>query len=264
MSGRISGLVASLAIALATSGCVAAGLATGPLVTAVQAIGDRAVERTVGGELSEALGVTEAVLTRMAFRIEERERGDGIRRLRAVADDVTVHVRLERVTGALTRIKIRVETGRLLPDRDTGSHIQQQIAALLASPPTTAAASTERAVEAVSTLQREVQKLRVDIEERHAGEAAMARTEASTSPGPRVESGAIVNVPMSVALPTVGGAAPPISVATPAAPSPAAGSVGAAPRGAVEGAVRDAQAPGLRAAEALTPIRPISGDQTGR
>ena len=262
MSGRIFGIVASLALALATSGCVAAGLAGGPLVTAVQALSDRAVERTVGGELSEALGVTEAVLTKMAFRIEEREHGDGIRRLRAVADDVTVHVRLERLTGALTRIKVRVETGGLLPDRDTGSHIHQQIAALLASPPTTAAASTDRAVEAVSTLQQEVQKLRVDIEQRHTGQVERARTEASSSP--RVEAGAIVNVPMSAALPTVGGAAPAISVATPATPIAAAGAVGAAPRGAADAAVRDARMPGLRAAEPLIPIRPISGVETGR
>jgi Protein of unknown function (DUF3568) len=262
MSGRIFGIVASLAIALATSGCVAAGLAGGPLMTAVQAISDRAVERTVGGELSEALGVTEAVLTKMAFRIEEREHGDGIRRLRAVADDVTVHVRLERLTGALTRVKVRVETGGLLPDRDTGSHIQQQIAALLASPPTTAAASDERAVEAVSTLQREVQKLRVDIEQRHNGQTGMTRTEASSSP--RVETGAVINVPMSAALPTVGGPAPPVSVASPATPVAAAGQVSAAPREAVDAAVRDARMPGLRPVAPLTPIRPISGDETGR
>jgi hypothetical protein len=264
MSGRIPGIVASLAVALATSGCVAAGLATGPLMSAVQVIGDRAVERTVGGELSEAVGVTEAVLARMAFRIEDREREDGVRRLRAVADDVTVHVRLERVTGALTRIKVRVETGGLLPDRDTASYIQQQVAAVLASPPTTAAAPTERAVEAVSTLQREVQKLRVDIEERqrHPGQAGTASGDVSR--GARVETGAIVNVPMSAALPTVGGAPPAISVATPAAPIAAAEAVGAAPRGAADAASRDARTSVLRAAESLTPIRPISDDNIGR
>src|SRR5512145_3357779 len=124
---RISGLALGLVVGLATSGCVAAGLATGPLMSAVQLIGDRTVERTVAAELAEAQGATEAVLARMAFRIESRERDDGIRRLRAVADDVTVDATLERVTARLTRVGLRVEAGRMVADRDTGVQMHEQL-----------------------------------------------------------------------------------------------------------------------------------------
>lgn len=257
-------LVLGLAAALVTSGCVAAGLATGPLMSAVQLIGDRTVERTVAAELLEAQGATEAVLARMAFRIESRERDDGVRRLRAVADDVTVHARLERVTAKLTRVGLRVEAGRMVADRDTGAQMHEQIAALLVPVTARPPGGDPGAAEALTSLHGEIRKLRSDIEERRAAERPAAASENGTSM--RVEPGAVVTAPMSAALPTVGGPAPSVSVAMPAGASPA---VPVAPpaslrREAAQTTVDARTAAPLQPAGALTPILPAMGVGSGK
>jgi hypothetical protein len=261
--GRLMGLALGFCVAFATSGCVAAGLAAGPLMSAVQLIGDRTVERTVAAELAEAQGVTEAVLTRMAFRIEDRQRDDGIRRLRAVAGDVTVHAKLERVTAAMTRVGLRVEAGKLVADRDTGEQIHEQIARLLAPAMARPSVSDPAVTEALTTLQGEVRKLRSDYEERRATEPPAPSQNGARM---RLEPGAIVTAPTSAALPTVGGPAPPVSVAVPAgaaSAAPAAGSVslrrGAAPALPDAGPV----AP-LSPAGTLTPILPTRDPGSGR
>ena len=264
---RLGGLALGLTLALATSGCVAAGLATGPLMSAVQLIGDRTVERTVAADLAEAQGATEAVLVKTAFRIEHREREDGLRRLRAVADDVTVHATLERVTAKLTRVGLRVERGRVLADRDTSTQMHDQIAALLAPPPTPA--GDPGTAEAMTTLQGEIQRLRSDLEHRRAERPVPPR---ESRPTVRVEAGAVVNVPISAALPTVGGPAPPISVAVPAtapavpatAPAvPAVRSISSPPDAGqpAPGALMTAP---LTPAGALTPIQGVVGVGTGQ
>jgi hypothetical protein len=241
-------------VALTASGCVAAGLAGGPLMSAVQLIGDRTVERTVAAGLAEAQGATEAMLTRMAFRIESREREDGARLLRAVADKVIVHARLEPVTAKLTRVGLRVETGGMVADRDTGAQMHDQIAALLAParPPVGDAVATD----ALATLQGEIRKLRSDIEERRPTVPPLAAPETGTSA--RVEPGAVVSAPMSAALPTVGGPAPSVSVAVPAAPVPAGPSLALRPD-AGSATIEAGAAAALRPAGALTPIRPATG-----
>jgi hypothetical protein len=258
---RVGVLAVVLAVGLTTSGCIAAGLAAGPLMSAVQLVGDRSVERTVAAELAEAQGATEAVLARMAFRIESREQEDGVRRLRAVADKVTVHARLERVTVKLTRVGLRVETGGMIPDRDTGAQVHDQIAALLA--PTRLPVDNGGQAEALSTLQGEIRKLRSDLEERRPTPPP-APVESGTSM--RVEPGAVVSAPMSAALPTVGGPAPSVSVAVPVtapAPASAAPSLASGPNAALA-AVETGSAAPLRPAGALTPIRPATGVGSGK
>lgn len=259
---RIGGLALGLVVGLATSGCVAAGLATGPLMSAVQLIGDRTVERTVAAELAEAQGATEAVLARMAFRIESRERDDGIRRLRAVADDVTVHATLERVTAKLTRVGLRVEAGRMVADRDTGTQMHEQIAAVLAPPTARPPAGDPGAAEALTTLQGEIRQLRSDLEERRAAERPAAANDRGT--GMRVQSGAVVTPPMSAALPTVGGPAPAVSVAVPASSTaPVTQSVSS--RRETDPATVDGDPTAqLQPAGALTPILPATGVGNGK
>ena len=258
---RLGVVALGLLVALATSGCAAAGLAAGPLVSAVQLFGDRTVERTVAAELAEAQGATEAVLAQMAFRIESRERDDGIRRLRAVADGVTVHATLERVTARLTRVGLRVEAGRMVADRDTGTQMHEQIAALLAParPP-----AGDPAAEALTTLQDEIRKLRSDIEERRTAERPAEAPQTGTSV--RVESGAVVSAPMSAALPTVGGPAPPVSVPVPVTATVASGvPVAQAASSQGEAATIDSRtAAPLHPAGALTPIQPATGVGSGR
>ena len=241
---------------LATSGCVAAGLATGPLMSAVQLVGDRTVERTVAAELAEAVAVTEAALVRMAFKVEEREREEDYRRLRAVADDVTVHAKLYRVTARMTRVSLRVEAGGILADRDTGRQIHEQIAGLLAPAgrPVAPASADAASAEALNVLQTEIRKLRSDLDERRATDRQPLPTEAA---GPvSVQPGAIVTVPMSAALPTVGGTAPPVSVSSPVAAiktavnesAPASHETGEPPL--------DSRVQPLHRAGALVPIQP--------
>jgi hypothetical protein len=260
---RLAGLALAVLVALSASGCVAAGLATGPLMSAVQLVGHRSVERTVAADVADTVGATEAVLARMAFRIEHRERQEGVRRLRAVADEVTVHVKIERVTGTLTRLGLRVESGGFTADRDTGAQIHEQVAAALTPAITRASAAEPGAAEALSALRGEIRKLRSDIEERRATERPVQAAEPSS--GVRLEPGAIVTVPMSAAVPTVGGPAPSVAVALPA---PAVAPVGVAEH---ETPAREAaaaplgvrtQAP-LRPAAALTPIAPTRGDASG-
>lgn len=254
-AGRVGGLALGLAVGVATSGCVAAGLAASPLISAVQLVGDRAVERTVAAELPEAQGATEAVLVRMAFRIESRERKDGVRLLRAAAGTVTVHARLERVTAKLTRVGLRVEPGGMVPDRDTGAQIHDQIAALLA--PAQPPIGDAGAAEALSTLQGEIRKLRADIEERRPAQAGPAARE--SGPGLRVEPGAVVSAPMSAALPTVGGPAPSVSVPAPVSAAPSLVSRPEAASATIETGV----AAPLRPAGTLTPIQPAAGVGSG-
>jgi len=253
---RIGGLALGLSVAFATSGCVAAGVAAGPLVSAVQLLTDRTVERTVGADLTEAQNATEAVLARMAFQLESREQEEGIRRLRAEADGVTVHVKLERVTAKLTRVGLRVEAGKMTADRDTGTQMHEQIAALLTSPsPASKVTIDPAAADELKTLHTEIRKLRSNIEERRPLEAPAATS--ATAPAVRLEPGAVVTAPMSAALPTVGGPAPVVSVAVPVgtvvsatAPPPAD------PKQPPPGA----RSPGaLHPAGALTPIQPVSG-----
>ena len=207
-------------LAFATSGCVAAGLAAGPLMSAVQLIGDRSVERTVGADLAEAQGATEAVLVRTGFRIDTRERKDDSRVMLAVADDVTVHAKLERVTPKLTRVAVRVERGSVIPDRNTSTQIQDQIAALLAPTPAPPPGGEHAAADALVTLQAEIRKLSSNIDARRAAEPAPAAREDAASI--RIEPGAVVTVPMSAALPTVGGPSPIVSVAKPLTAPPTA------------------------------------------
>jgi hypothetical protein len=260
---RIPGLALGLAVALTTSGCVAAGLLGGPLVSAVQLIGDRTVERTVAADLTETQGVTETVLARMAFRVESRERDDASRRLRAVADGVTVHVRLDRVTATLTRVGVRVETGRMLADRDTGAQMQEQIAALLTPALARTPAADPAAAEALTTLQAEIHKLRSDLEAHRPAERPTAT--GGSGGRVRVEPGAVFTAPMSAALPTVGGPAPPVSVPVPAgAPAaPVAQSAFSRPEPA-DAALDVVTSTPLHPAGALTPIQAATGVGSGK
>jgi hypothetical protein len=253
-------LTLALLAAIGLSGCVGASLAGGPLVSAVQLLGDRTVERTVAADVTETTGVTEAVLVRMGFAIEHREHGDGVRRLRAEAEEITVHATLERVTSKLTRLGVRVEAGRLVADRDTSVQIHEQIAAALV--PARAPVTDAGAAEALTTLQGEIRKLRSNIEERRVERPAPAA--APDTRAVRVEPGAIVTVPMSAALPTVGGAAPPVSVQAPVTPAMAVSPAAPADASRIPDTPDSRVAAPLRPAATLTPIQPTRGVATER
>jgi hypothetical protein len=276
MSGRVDvrrrapAALLLLAAGLTAGGCVAAGFATGPLVSAVQLIGDRSVARTVGAEMDAAWAAVETTLSDMAFRVEGRERGATEWRLRGVADPVSVQATLERVTPRVTRVTVRVETGGVLADRHTAATIHEHIARAVAQA-TGATAGTPASSstgDALTSLEAEVRRLRMEMEGRRSSGQPPAEGPAAPPAAVRVQPGAVVTVPLSAAVPSMPGPVPATSLARPVGVmAPIAADiplVGAAPSGdeRPSSSTTGSTAP-LRPAEALVPIRPVSAPATG-
>lgn len=259
-----------LAAGLAAGGCVAAGFATAPLVSAVQLIGDRSVARTVGADMQAAWSAVETALGDMAFRVETREREATEWRLRGVADQVTVQATLERVTPRVTRITVRVETGGILADRHTAATIHEHIAKAVAEATgamagTPASSSTG---DALTSLEAEVRRLRTEMEDRRSSRQPPAEGPAAPPAGVRVQPGAVVTIPLSAAVPSMPGSAPATSVARPVGVmTPIAADVplvGTATVGDERPSPPMTGSPAtLRPAEALVPIRPVSAPGSG-
>src|SRR5215475_1938276 len=87
-----------LSAVLAISGCAAAGIAAGPLVSAVQAVTDRSLERTLPVDLATAWGASVETVERMGFRVTRIDRESDPRVIEASADKVSITARLSRIT----------------------------------------------------------------------------------------------------------------------------------------------------------------------
>jgi hypothetical protein len=124
---------ALLASTIALGGCVAGGLAAGPLLAAIQVVGDRSVERTVPADLGAAGAATVDVLSSMAFQLGDLERDGETWSLKAASAGVTVQATLAPVTAHMTRLSLRAEAGGLVADKQTAEQIHQQIARKLAA-----------------------------------------------------------------------------------------------------------------------------------
>jgi hypothetical protein len=275
MSGRVdvrrraAAALLVLAAGLAAGGCVAAGFATGPLVSAVQLLGDRSVARTVGADMDAAWSAVEATLSDMAFRVEARERGATEWRLRGVADPVSVQATLERVTPRVTRVTVRVETGGVLADRHTAATIHEHIARTVAQA-TGATAGTPASSstgDALTSLEAEVRRLRTEMEGRRSSGQPSAEGPAAPPAAVRVQPGEVVTVPLSAAVPSMPGRVPATSVARPVGVmAPIAADiplVGAALGDEPPSSSTTASTAPLRPAEALVPIRPVSAPANG-
>lgn len=258
-----------LTVGLASGGCAAAGLAAGPLVSAVQALGDRAVERTVPADVQVTAAAVEAVLLRSGVRVVERNaEGDGLR-LRGAGEKITVHAVLERVTTRMTRLSLRIETGGLVADRTTGEHLHGQIALALQGAATGASSDERGHLAALAALEAEVHRLREAIDaERSSRPAPVARTDEAVSRPPvpafSVNRNGVVAIPTSYGLPTVARPASGSALATP----PARGRAPVTPSPAAEPdspiaievpAQASESVPALRPVGALTPTGAIAG-----
>lgn len=258
-----------LAAGLAAGGCVAAGFATAPLVSAVQLIGDRSVARTVGADMHAAWAAVETTLSDMAFRVEAREREATGWRLRGVADQVTVQATLERVTPRVTRVMVRVETGGILADRHTAATIHEQIARTVAAAAgaTAGTPASPSTGDALTSLEAEVRRLRTEMEARRSSVPPRAEDPAAAPAAVHVQPGAVVTVPLSAAVPSIPGPVPPTSVARPVgmiAPIAAGIPLVEATPGDERPSSPPAGSPAaLRPAEALVPIRPVSAPGSG-
>jgi hypothetical protein len=257
---------------MASGGCVAAVPIFSAAISAAPLVGGRSVERTVATDRPVAWQALEMTLADLAFLIEGREQEKDEWRLRAVAGDITVHARLEPVTSRLTRVSLRVESGGPLADRRTAEVIHDQIVKIVhtAGRPTTAADSAApRSDEAIRSLEAEVRRLRTDIDDRSRGTRHPVESSATDQPpATRVEQSAIVTAPLSAALPSVEGAAPPISVLQPAGIiTPAERGVpvltpAAMPHEARSSFITDRVGP-ARPAEAVVPVPPVSQSRSG-
>jgi hypothetical protein len=221
------------AAALASSGCAAGGLAAvGPVLSAVQAVTDRTVERTVGADLATARALAHEALTRIAIPVEsEVSAGEGWT-MRGVSKGLTVDVTLIPATERLTRIAVRVEAaGWLTADKQTGEELHNQIARVLAEHVAARPIPAAQA-DALAALDAQVRSLRNELaRHRDTAPPPSATRTAETKPAMSVDTSAIISVPASYGFSTAplpssdGGAPPSVSAARPVVgtltPSPA-------------------------------------------
>lgn len=269
---RLPIVILVLAAAMASGGCVAAGLAAGPLMSAVQAISERAVERTVPADVPTTAAAVEAVLLRSGLRVEERRTdGHGLRLLGA-SEKVSVRARLEQVTARMTRLSLRTEDGGLVADRKTGEHLHEQVALALREAAAAGASNGDRPYLAgLAALEAEVQRLRSTIDaERSSRQAPAVRSDEAVSrpPAPAfsVNPSGVVTVPTSYGLPTLSRPAPSPGSAFERPPAQGSASATAQPATEPVGPVAieapvpaGATAPALRPVGVLTPASAMAG-----
>ena len=197
MASRAATFAFIAVCALASGGCAAGGLAAvGPVLSALQIVSDRTVERTVAADLGTTLAVTEQALGRMGVQIESRTPADDGWTLRGKSHDLSITGRIARATDRLTRVSLRVEAGRLTADKQTAEELQNQIARVLAEAVETTRASATVPSEALATLEAQVKSLRIELERsRVAPVAAPAPPE--PRPGFVVDPSGVVSIPAS-------------------------------------------------------------------
>ncbi len=162
-------LVLLSAIALVGGGCAVAGMAAGPLLTALQAIGARSVEQTLAADLDTAWTATVDTLTRMEIRIQETDRDEEAWTLEGVGDEVTVYAKLVPVTPQMTKVFVRVEAGGLLADKETAEEILNQVALSVVPPSAVVvrepSAERDTFAEELAALEEQIRQLKLAIED---------------------------------------------------------------------------------------------------
>ena len=198
--------VASAALctcAIATVGCAAGGLAAvSPVLSALQIVSDRSVERTIAADLHTALGVTDEALVRMAIAVDSPSRVDDGWVVRGTSQGLSVEARLTPATERLTRIAVRVEAGRLTADKQTGEELHNQIARVLTERLEASRPPTPVQNDALASLEAQVRSLRMELA--HQREASVPpATKAAPEPKPAMtlDTSAIISVPASYGFP---------------------------------------------------------------
>lgn len=208
-------LLLLLPVLLGSGGCVTAGLAAmGPIVGSLSALGDRSVERTMPADLSTTWGATVDALARMAVRVEQTERSGTRWQVTGTDEGVTVYSTLERVTGNMTKVSVRVEAGSIFADKRTGEELLNQVgnslASLTGTGPQGGAAAAEASAVGLGALQRAIERLGTKVDEARDGREARPPTVGSevSTPVPRVTTSPIITVPASAGLATIPGPPP--------------------------------------------------------
>ncbi|MBI4611111.1 MAG: DUF3568 family protein [Candidatus Rokubacteria bacterium] len=201
-------LVALVVGLLGVGGCASAGLMmAGPVVAGFYVLSDRTVERTLAADLAAAWTATRDALTRLEIRVREADRGAETWVLEGTGEKISVRAELTPVTPRLTRLSVRVEAGRLLADKLTGEEILKQVAVSLAGATALARGEPSREPgaqrEALAALEREIRRLRSELEEmRGAVRAPPEPAEAASAVLTERGSGILV-IPASSGVPTL-------------------------------------------------------------
>lgn len=195
-------------VAVASGGCVAAGMAAvGPVMSAVEALADRTVERTLPSDLPGASAAALDTVSRLGFEIRDVQRADGAWTFEAANEKVTVHGHFTPLSPSLTRLSLRVEIGSLAADKSTADEILNHISESLAeqSRRRPAALSDSSSSSRLREIEAELQRLRIELE------AARARAEskpdrndveARQATGIRRVPG-VISIPASYGIPTI-------------------------------------------------------------
>jgi len=205
-------LIASAALlylALASGGCAAAGMAAvGPVLSAIEALADRTVERTLPADLPATSAAAIDTVSRLGFKIRDLQRADEAWTFEAANEKLAVHGQLTRLSPSLTRLSLRVEIGSFAADKSTADEILNQIAALLAdqfrarasAPADTGGASRLAEIEA------ELQRLRVEVEAARArADRRPGRDEVDSREGADTRGvPGVISIPASYGVPTIG------------------------------------------------------------
>lgn len=207
-SNKALSAAAVVFLAAASSGCVAAGMAAvGPVMSAIGALADRTVERTLPGDLPGASSAALETVTHLGLEIRGIQRTDEAWTFEAANENVTVHGQLTPLSPSLTRLSLRVEIGSLAADKSTADEILNRISARLADQSRVKPSSAAENVGSsrLAEIEAELQRLRAELEaararaERKADRGEVdAREAAGTGRAPGV-----ISVPASYGVPTI-------------------------------------------------------------
>jgi HAMP domain-containing protein len=240
------------------SGCVAAGLASGPVMVAIQMVADRSVERTYPADLGTTWVATTDALARMQVRIGTTDRTGDRWTVAGTGENISVTAQLSRATSGMTKVSVRVEAGKLTADRQTAQELLNQVGVSVSAltPSGLPSQGRDAASESLGALQAEIRRLRSDIEtSRERTQSAPVPPTGSKTADPGT---GIVSIPPSYGLATVAGSdrgamspqsATPVdarSASTPTLPAP-------------PGQESDVVAPTLSPVGALVPVSAVDG-----
>ena len=271
MRGAVGAVV--VATAPVVGGCAAAPLAIAPVMSAIQLVGVRAVDRSFAADQETTWAAVLQTLWRLELPVQHTDREGDRWTVRGGTERLAVNVELVALTPKLSRVSLRIEGGGLTSDKKSADEILNQVGVLLSAtdaarrePPRPAAVDDER----ITALTEELKRLRSNLEARETAPGAPAHVAPAPQP---FAPGGIVTVPAGAGVPII--AAPPGSAAQAPLPAGTPSSVtgGAAngrmpsvtPVPSVETAAKvDVVAPTLSPVETMSPVRSISAPGADR
>jgi len=199
---------ALLFLAVASGGCAAAGMAAvSPVLSAIEALSDRTVERTLSADLPGASAAALDTVSRLGFKVRDLQRADEAWTFEAANDKLAVHGQLTRLSPSLTRLSLRVEIGAYAADKSTADEILNQIAVSLADQfrARASAAADSGGASRMAEIEAELRRLRAEVEANRArADRTPARDEieAREGVGTRRVPG-VISIPASYGIPTI-------------------------------------------------------------